>query len=283
MKLLENLSIEFFISQPKLTELKVLKPLEKLSITFAISKASSESEWESEQGIVIKDGTFGVMTRMRTLFLDVNIDDGDDNPCLLNLPNDMNRMEHLEVLHLRNCVLLKWIIQLQNLMVLVLDGDNSAGADYIGIEKIPNLAELSISHNKRCIEFPEEFGKHVAFSKLKKLSVEDFERFENFPSFEEGAMPMLKHLIVKNCNRLKDIPERGSSRRMGTTSILKYFRVKDSNELNDIPERGSLDRLTSLEEVEIVGCQNWEEGIRNHGCRWQNLKDRGIKIKVTEL
>lgn len=290
LKILENLSImdrERKAASPgtlKWTDLKCLKLLENLSITFSISQASLESESESEQGVHINDGTFGVMTKMRTLFLEMNIHDGGDNSCLLHLPNDMKQMEHLEHLHLRNCVMSNWIIRLQNLMVLVLDGDNSSGADYKGIEEIPNLVELSISHNKRCIEFPEEFGKSGAFSKLNKLSIEDFELFVSFPSFEEGAMPMLKHLRVKNCNRLKDIPEQGSSEMLGASSILKYFRLKDCSELKYIPEPpGSLDRLASLEEVEIARCQNWEEGIRNRGSRWQTMKDRGIKIKVTEL
>ena len=57
------------------------------------------------------------------------------------------------MIHLHDSCMPNCIFHLQNLMVLMLDDDDSARVDYKGIERIPNLVELIFSHNNRCIEF----------------------------------------------------------------------------------------------------------------------------------
>lgn len=200
------------------TDLKGLTSLQHLSVTL-----DAQSSVQGE-GIDL-EGTFGGMTKMRTL----SIQNVSSSCHTLHLPEDMESMQRLEVVRIRRCTLPKWMFYLENLMVLVLEGDNSSD-EYKGLQMIPNLKELRLSQNSKCVLFPEEFGERMAFSKLETLIIEDFESLESFPSLKNGAMPTLKHLRMKNCERLKQMPE-------------------------------ALQLLTSLEKIEVERCREWEDGF----------------------
>lgn len=177
------------------TDLKRLTRLQSLSVAI---DAQSSSQGE---GRIDLEGTFGGLTNMRTLcFRNMNSACG-----LLHLPNDTQRMERLEIVRLCNCEVPTWMFQLQNLMVLVIEGDNSS-EEYKDLQKIPNLKKLHLSHNKNCREFPE-FEEPEPFPKLEKLMIEDFNHLEKLPNLKEGAMPMLKHLLIKNCNRMEKMAQ----------------------------------------------------------------------------
>jgi hypothetical protein len=145
-----------------------------------------------------------------------------------------------------------WIFRLENLMELELYGDNGSTPDYIGLEKIPNLRKLKLSsnYNDQCVEFPQEFGKSGAFPKLENFVIKRFNKMENFPLLQDGALPMLKCLQMKLCNKLRDITK-------------------------------ALQRPTSiLEEIRVKGCQEWVDSIWKDESTWQLLKDSRIKLTI---
>lgn len=182
------------------TDLKRLTRLQSLSVTIDAQSSSSSSESQGE-GRIDLEGTFGGLTNMRTLcFRNSNSACG-----LLHLPEDTQRMEGLEIIRLCNCVVPTWMFQLQNLMVLVIEGDNSS-EEYKVLQKIPNLKKLHLSHNKKCREFPE-FEESEPFPKLEKLMIEDFQYLEKSPNIKEGVMPMLKHLLIKKCNQMEKVAQ----------------------------------------------------------------------------
>lgn len=174
----------------QLAHLKKLILLQHLS--FAIEDPSSSHR-------IIEEGTFEGMTKLRTISL------RSISSCRLDLPDDMDLIaQRLEHVRLHSCSVPKWIFHLENLMVLVLDG-NISGADYKGLEKISNLRELRLSGNRECVAFPEEFGASTAFPNLKKLMIEDFNSLRQFPVLQNNAMPKLQYLRIKKCNRAIDI------------------------------------------------------------------------------
>lgn len=223
----------------KALQLKDLKSMTRLrQLTLIIDAVSSEDK------IPLAEGTFGAMTKMRDLSFKYI------HSCsLLHLPEDIRVMQRLEILHLGGCVVPKWIFQLQNLMELKLLGDNDS-ADYRGLEKIPNLRKLQLSGKEKCVEFPVEFGKRGAFPKLEKFILEDFDCLVNFPSLEEEAIPMLRHLEIKNCRELKDMPE-------------------------------ALKRLSNnLKEIKVECCRRWENSLWKDGLTWDLLKLHTIKLTI---
>lgn len=229
-----------------------LSNLQHLSITFNRDSISKEFYWP---------WTLGAMRKMRILSL--QYDDSLQGPLRREsddrcetfgdrcpVPRGVEWMEHLEILRLSKCRLLvprpDWMFQLHNLMVLVLHGDDSSSADdYKGLEKIVNLRKLRLCSNEKCRSFPAEFGEPHAFPKLKNLIIEDFYCLENLPTLQDKAMPTLMHLEIKNCMRLKHIPE-------------------------------GLENLKSLEELELD--KRLEENLLS-GNSWQTLNTRKIKIK----
>lgn len=175
----------------QLADLKKLLLLQHLS--FAIEDPSSSHP-------IIEKGTFEGMTKLRTISL------RSISSCRLDLPDDMEFIaQRLEQVRLHSCSVPKWIFHLENLMVLVLDG-NISDADYKGLEKISNLRELRLSGNRECVAFPEEFGASTAFPNLKKLMIEDFNSLTQFPVLQNNAMPKLESLRITKCNQA-DIQE----------------------------------------------------------------------------
>lgn len=190
----------------KWTDLRGLIRLQSLSVTLIDpqSPSASASQSPGSEGCNGLEGTFGGLTDMRTLcFRNPINSDGR----LRDLPGDTQRMERLEKVHLCNCRVPTWMSHLQNLMVLVIEGDNDS-AEYKGLQKIPNLRKLHLSHNKNknCREFPKEFEEPGAFPNLEKIMIEDFISLENFPSLEKEAMPKLNRLLLKNCSLEKRLP-----------------------------------------------------------------------------
>jgi len=180
------------------------------------------------------------------------VDSSERSRGILQLLKDIEVMRHLEILHLKNCVMQDWIFHLENLMVLELYGDNGSTLDYIGLENIPNLRKIKLSsnNNDQCVEFPQEFGKSGAFPKLENFVIKRFNKMENFPSLQDGALPMLKCLKMKHYYKLRDITK-------------------------------ALQRLTSiLEEIRVNGCPGWEDGIWKDKSTWQLLKDSHIKLTI---
>lgn len=219
-------------------DLKGLTHLRHLSIVFLSSNDDVTMEDE---------GTFRGMTKMLTLSVRSGSFAG------LHLPTDMEAMQRLEILHLHNCFVPKWIFKLQNLMELSLTGPlDRSSADLRGLENIPNLKKLSLVYNSKrdFIEFPNEFGEAGAFPKLEELLIDWFGCLKSIPSFHEDAMRKLKCLRIIRCWPLENMPE-------------------------------GLMKLRNLEEVEVQMLVNDVEGFeytKSH-C-WQSFKDCQIKIKV---
>lgn len=229
----------------QLADLKNLTLLQHLSLTIhppsSQENAASSSQAPSfpipeAPSFEIPEGTFTGMTKLRTVsFRSIPTS-------RLILPTDMKSIsERLEHVRLHNCLVPEWIFDLQNLMVLVIDG-NISGADYRGLEKLPNLRKLRFSRNRECEEFPAEFGASTAFPNLKKLMIEDFESLKRFPLLQDNALPRLQYLRIIKCNQV----------------------------INMIEE---FERLKTLNEVEI------EKDVIDHG---QILKNRPVKIKVID-
>ncbi|GLJ39089.1 hypothetical protein SUGI_0796950 [Cryptomeria japonica] len=171
----------------QLMGLKGLTLLQQLSIIFSGS-----------QGLIKE--VFGEMTQMRKLFFQ-----NSDDHALLLLPQEMSSMRRLEILHLHNCVMPAWISKLYNLMVLVMKGDHSA--NYLPLQKVPNLQRLTLLQNSNCTQFPVEFGMPPSFPKLESLIIQDFSVLESFHSLEVDSMPKLKYFHLQNCSRLKGLPQ----------------------------------------------------------------------------
>eukprot|EP00253_Pinus_taeda_P001196 PITA_01196 len=134
--------------------------------------------------------------------------------CIESLPTSIGNAKHLKLLNLSETKIkelpeslsgLKHLQYLDSLMVLVIEGDNTS-AEYEGLQKIPNLKKLHLSHNKICTEFPKDFEEPGAFPRLEKLMLEDFISLEKFPSLGKEVMPMLNHLLLKNCSLEKRMP-----------------------------------------------------------------------------
>ena len=178
---------------------------------------------------------------MRKLFFE-----NCDEDYLVQLPDDMAGMRRLEILHLHNCVAPPWISQLHNLMLLLLKGDDSH--NYHSLQTIPNLRRLILMQNKQCIDFPADFGSPMSFPKLEALIIEDFLQLRRFPCLEENAMPMLQHFRLANCGRMERIPQ-------------------------------GLDRLNSLEELQVVGCEGCRNDLQENGHYGQIFKRRNVQVK----
>jgi len=221
----------------QLRDLKGLTLLQHLSLDIESNQYRPHHQVEDE-------GTFRDMTKMRTLY--VQYYSGGS----LHLPTDMEAMKRLEIVHLHQCAVPKWIFQLQYLMELTL---TNCSADFRGLEKIPNLKKLHLDGhmNLDFIELPNEFGERGAFLKLEELVIHYFKHLKSIPSFHEDAMPRLRCLRMEKCWKL----------------------------VENMPE--GLTKLKNLKEVEVEmrvdSLENFEYGKRH--C-WQSLKDRQIKIKV---
>lgn len=224
-------------------DLKRLTLLQHLSLT--LNAPSSNGIFQLEEGI------FGSLTNMRALSIKY-IDSSEDASGSLCFPEEIQFMRRLEILHLKNCALQDWIFELENLMELELYGDNGSTSVYRGLANIPNLRKLKLStnDNDKCVEFPQEFGKSGAFPKLENFVIKRFNKMENFPSLQDGALPMLKCLQMKHCDRLKDITK-------------------------------ALQRPSSLlEEIRVKGCPVWQNGIWTDKGTWKFLKDHPIKLTI---
>ncbi|GLJ24213.1 hypothetical protein SUGI_0461680 [Cryptomeria japonica] len=186
-------------------------------------------------------GIFGGMEDMRKLFFE-----NYDEDYLVQLPEDMSGMRRLEILHLHNCVVPSWISQLHNLMLLLLKGDYSDS--YQDLQTIPNLRRLILIQNKQCIDFPTDFGYPLSFPKLEALVIEDFCQLQRFPSLADNAMPMLQHFRLVNCRRLERIPQ-------------------------------GLDRLNSLEKLQVIGCERCRNDLQENGHYGQIFKRRNVQVK----
>lgn len=230
----------------QLADLKKLTLLQHLSLTIDTPSSqeikdpspsqASEAPPSSQAIIELEEGTFAGMKKLRTLSL------RSISSRLLCLPRDIESIaQGLERVRLHNCLVPRWIFDLQSVMVLVLDG-NVPGADYKGLEKIPSLRKLRLSKNKDCVELPGEFGLPNAFPNLEKLVIENFKSLREFPLLKDDAMPRLKYLRIKKCEQVINMPV-------------------------------GLEKLKSLKEVEVE-----EEDFRKF--HWTILRKRQVKIKV---
>lgn len=140
-------------------------------------------------------GIFMDMTKMQTLSMQ-NI---TVSPGLPELPEEIRDMQHLEKVILRKWAVPRSIYQLQNLMELLLEGNQPR---YDGLQRIPNLKKLQLFGDNECIEFPEEFVEHNAFPKLEELAIKRFSSLRRFPSLHREAMPILKRLQIELCEQL---------------------------------------------------------------------------------
>lgn len=155
----------------QLRDLKRLTLLQHLSLQFDSLNAVDLQ--------LVDDEVFRGMTKMRTLYVS-----NHGMNAALHLPTDMVTMERLEILHLSNCVVPKWIFQLQNLMELTLEElGNCSVADLTGLERIPNLKKLHLGSNTNpnFNEFPSEFGKPGAFLNLEELVIVKFMHLKSIP------------------------------------------------------------------------------------------------------
>jgi hypothetical protein len=186
----------------KLTDLKGLTLLQHLSLTIASiddALSSSSKGIQLEEGVIkVEEEIFKGMTKMQILdFRNV------DETRFLNLPEDMKLMQGLEIVRLSRCVVPKWIFELQNLMELDVGAQNFIAEDYKSLTKIPHLRKLVLWDDHNCIKFPKEFKKPMAFPKLEWFEVIEFNCLEKFPSLQDNAMPMLKHLAFRWCHLRK--------------------------------------------------------------------------------
>ncbi|GLJ28851.1 hypothetical protein SUGI_0568520 [Cryptomeria japonica] len=155
----------------------------------------------SNKGEIVREGMFGTMKQMESLFLDLTDTE--------KLPNDMTAMSKLRTLWLA-C---PHLIQIE---------DSFCGFKNMGnirlfncgklkqvppLQKLENLKHLQIVKCPNIVKFPEEFGKRGGFPKLEVFSVVEAEKLEQLPMVEEGALPLLKILTIMKCEALQRLPQ----------------------------------------------------------------------------
>ncbi|GLJ14396.1 hypothetical protein SUGI_0232550 [Cryptomeria japonica] len=82
---------------------------------------------------------------------------------------------------------------------------------------MPNLVKVVLGRNEWCRELPNGFRKSGGFPCLRYFIV-DREELEEFPELEEGVMPYIEDLCLKDCNKLKKV---GGA--LESLKILKVF------------------------------------------------------------
>eukprot|EP01018_Ginkgo_biloba_P008266 Gb_08485 [translate_table: standard] len=213
----------------KVEHLKSLTQLSRLNLNIG-----------SESG---KEKVFGGMLQMRSLKLQTVYE-----LILPQLPNDMESMKELEVLHLIGPMqaLPRRRYRFQHLTVLILEFIHCM--DYLPLETIPKLEVLKLKNNENCREFRREFGKADGFPSLQRLTICDFKLLCELPVLKPGAMPKLRYLRLARCPRLRKL-----SRGVFLLSSLEAVSVFNcTKELDKNMEEGASDRAIILKDLQPV-------------------------------
>ncbi|KAF7150901.1 hypothetical protein RHSIM_Rhsim02G0079100 [Rhododendron simsii] len=135
-------------------------------------------------------------------FLKVEFIQGDtilDLHSLSSPPKSLQRLyfiDHLEMLP-------NWISRLHNLVSLGLINSWLTGAHAIkALQALPNLIELIFYQWYDGEQLYFDVG---GFPKLKRLTLQDLGRL-NSVIIEEGGLPVLEDLVIRECPQLKEVP-----------------------------------------------------------------------------
>eukprot|EP01018_Ginkgo_biloba_P008584 Gb_26475 [translate_table: standard] len=249
LKCMRHLSVSDCIGMPKgvgkLTSLETLrgeftglrledfKDLTKLRELNVIMK----NEWDLK---CIAEGILGVFVKMRSLYISNDLYSDRSDYVVPRLSEKMASLKELERLQLFGFAVPNCVSGFQNLIMIKFY--RCECLDYPAMETLPNLRGLGLFINKRCSELPKEFGKTAGFPKLETFSMVKFPKLEELPRLEEGAMPNLKRLVLDSLPLVKRMAE-------------------------------GLQRLTSLEEIDLLRCTAWDEEMQERGEEWQKMKE----------
>eukprot|EP01018_Ginkgo_biloba_P008581 Gb_26463 [translate_table: standard] len=181
----------------------------------------------------LAEGILGGFVKMRRLRIKncLHLDVSDS--VFPRLSERMPSFIELETLILNGFAVPNWICSFQNLIMIRFY--QCECLDYPALETLPNFRHLALLTNNRCRLLPKEFGKSGGFPKLELLELNDFPNLEELPRIEEGGMPSLKTLDLYSLPLLKRMVEEG------------------------------LELLTTLEELSVVDCGEWEEATKEGG------------------
>ncbi|GFZ21638.1 NB-ARC domain-containing disease resistance protein [Actinidia rufa] len=139
-----------------------------------------------------------------------------------------------------------------------------AGCDGVGLgwQGVSSLVKLHISHLQNLNELPPEL---CALTNLEELAIESCPNLLSFSSSESnGVPPTLKHLSIKNCEKLV-IPL--SEQMEICCTSLERLELRGCDTLTHLP----LDFFPKLRFLYIMSCDNLEALSIPNGCGLQNL------------
>jgi disease resistance protein RPS2 len=155
----------------------------------------------ANNGEFIREGTFGAMSQLRTLHLELTM--------MESLPRDIIDMAKLKILSLKSFHMVKLessFPAFQNLSYLRLQHCQML-EELPHLHNLGSLRHLDIISCSKIKKFPLEFGERGAFSLLQTFSLVKLDELMELPEIEEGAMPSLKMFTMVKCEALKMLPE----------------------------------------------------------------------------
>ncbi|XP_078158158.1 disease resistance protein RGA2-like [Carex rostrata] len=178
-----------------------------------------------------------------------------DCPNMVEVPELPTSLENLKIWSSKKLESLpEWFGNLVALKELEISNCESLNSFPSSIGGLTALHVLDINSCKSLESLPEQLGSLVA---LQYLFIWSCESLNSLPS-SIGGLTALEKLYIVDCMNLSSLPER-----MQGLEALKTLIIRNCPKIRILPE-GLLQRLRSLDNLEIRGCPLLERDFQKH-------------------